>query len=113
MPPEHVFADYHELLALSEVDLVEILLPHHLHCQATLDAAAAGKHISLQKPMALTVAEADGMVAAAQAAGVIFKVFENFIFYPPVQARQGAHRSRRDRRTAHHSHQEQCCYQPQ
>jgi predicted dehydrogenase len=83
--PEHVFADYHDLLALPEVDLVEILLPHHLHCQATLDAAAAGKHISLQKPMALTVAEADGMVAAAQAAGVIFKVFENFIFYPPVQ----------------------------
>jgi predicted dehydrogenase len=84
IPKERVFTDYHDLLALKEVDLVEILLPHHLHYQATLDAAAAGKHISLQKPMALTVAEADEMIAAASQAGVIFKVFENFIFYPPV-----------------------------
>jgi predicted dehydrogenase len=84
VPSDRVFTDYHDLLALPDVDLVEILLPHHLHYQATLDAAAAGKHISLQKPMALTVAEADGMIAAAQKAGVIFKVFENFVFYPPV-----------------------------
>lgn len=83
--PERVFTDYRDLLALPDVDLVEILLPHHLHYQATLDAAAAGKHISLQKPMALSVQEADGMIAAAEQAGVIFKVFENFIFYPPVQ----------------------------
>ncbi len=82
---DRVLGDYHDLLALPDVDLVEILLPHHLHYQATLDAAAAGKHISLQKPMALTVAEADEMIAAAGNAGVIFKVFENFIFYPPVQ----------------------------
>ena len=85
VPADHVFTDYRDLLALPDVDLVEILLPHHLHRQATLDAAAAGKHISLQKPMALSVAEADEMIAAAEQAGVIFKVFENFIFYPPVQ----------------------------
>lgn len=83
--PNRIFADYHDLLAVPEVDLVEILLPHHLHHQATLDAAAAGKHISVQKPMALSVAQADEMIAAARHAGVIFKVFENFIFYPPVQ----------------------------
>ena len=85
LPENRIFTDYHDLLALPDVDLVEILLPHHLHYQATLDAAAAGKNISLQKPMALTVAQADEMIAAAERAGVIFKVFENFIFYPPVQ----------------------------
>ncbi len=85
VPDEHIFTNYHDLLALPDVDLVEILLPHHLHFQATVDAAAAGKHISLQKPMALSVAEADQMIAVAHKAGVIFKVFENFIFYPPVQ----------------------------
>lgn len=84
VPNDSIFSDYHDLLALPEVDLVEILLPHHLHYQATLDAVAAGKHISLQKPMALSLAEADEMIAAAEAAGVMFKVFENFIFYPPV-----------------------------
>lgn len=85
VPESRIFTDYHALLALPEVDMVEILLPHHLHYQATLDAAAAGKHISLQKPMALTVQQADAMIAAAKQAGVIFKVFENFVFYPPVQ----------------------------
>lgn len=82
---DHIFSDYHDMLALPEIDLVEILLPHHLHCQATLDAIAAGKHVSVQKPMALTLAQADQMVSAAKTAGLILKVYENFIFYPPVQ----------------------------
>ncbi len=80
-----IFSDYQEMLALEEIDLVEILLPHHLHHPATLDAIAAGKHVSVQKPMALTVDQADEMVVAARDAGVILKVYENFIFYPPVQ----------------------------
>jgi predicted dehydrogenase len=82
---DHICTNYHDLLALPDVDMVEILLPHHLHCQATIDAAVAGKHISVQKPMAISVEEADRMIAAAQRAGVILRVFENFIFYPPVQ----------------------------
>jgi predicted dehydrogenase len=84
VPEERVFTDYRALLDLKEIDLVEILTPHNLHYQHTLDAAAAGKHISLQKPMAVSVAQADEMIAAAKNAGVILKVFENFIFYPPV-----------------------------
>lgn len=84
VPETHIFSDYRDLLALQEVDLVEILLPHHLHHQATLDAATARKHISLQKPMAFNLQQADDMIRAAREAGVIFKVFENFIFYPPV-----------------------------
>jgi predicted dehydrogenase len=85
VPPDRVFGNYHDLLDLPDVDVVDILLPHHLHYQAALDAAAAGKHISLQKPMALNVQQADEMTAAAHKAGVIFRVFENFIFYPPIQ----------------------------
>ena len=85
VPPERIFHNYHNLLTLADIDLVEILLPHHLHCQAALAALAAGKHVSVQKPMALTVAQADKMTAAADQAGLILRVFENFIFYPPVQ----------------------------
>lgn len=80
-----IYTNYHDLLALPEVDLVEILLPHHLHHTAVLDAAAARKHVSVQKPMAFSVEQAQEMIDATQRAGVIFKVFENFIFYPPVQ----------------------------
>ena len=79
-----VTTDYHELLALERVDLVEILLPHHLHVEAALAAFAAGKAVSLQKPMATTREGADRLIAAAEQAGVPFRVFENFIFYPPV-----------------------------
>jgi predicted dehydrogenase len=67
------------------VNLVEILLPHHLHRPAALAAFAAGKNVSLQKPMALSLSEAADINLAAERAGVFFKVFENFVFYPPVQ----------------------------
>ncbi len=74
--------DMEDLLACPDVDLVEILLPHHLHLDAALKAIDAGKVVSLQKPMCVTMAEADRLVAAADAADRAFKVFENFVFYP-------------------------------
>ncbi len=84
VPNRRVFADYADLLACEEVNLVEILLPHHLHHPATLAAVRAGKHVSVQKPMAIELAQADEMIAEAKRAGVVLRVFENFIFYPPV-----------------------------
>lgn len=78
-----VYTDYQKLLAEAGVDLVELLVPHHLHADMTVAACQAGKHVSVQKPMALTVAEADRMIQAAGRAGVTLRVFENFVFYPP------------------------------
>jgi predicted dehydrogenase len=78
-----VYSEYAELLADPDVDLVELLVPHHLHAEMTVAACRAGKHVSVQKPMALTVAEADRMIQAAEQAGVTLRVFENFAFYPP------------------------------
>jgi predicted dehydrogenase len=81
--------DLDHFLARPDIDLVEILLPHHLHLSAALKAIAAGKIVSLQKPMCRNLDEADQLVAAAEASGRPFKVFENFVFYPPVmKARQ-------------------------
>ena len=79
-----ILDDYRALLARGDVDLVEILLPHHLHLPVALEAVAAGKIVSLQKPMGLSLAEADRLVAAAEASDRPFKVFENFLFFPPV-----------------------------
>ena len=76
--------DVDALLARPEVDLVEILLPHHLHLDAALKAIDAGKIVSLQKPMCISLTEADRLVAAAESSDRPFKVFENFLFYPPV-----------------------------
>jgi predicted dehydrogenase len=75
-----VYTDYRKLLADPEIDLVELLVPHHLHAEMTVAACQAGKHVSVQKPMALSTAEADQMIAAADRAGVVLRVYENFVF---------------------------------
>ncbi len=81
--------DYRDLLADPKVDAVEILTPHDLHEEMAVAALAAGKHVSLQKPMARTLAEADAIAAAAAASGQVFRVFENYRYYPPyVRAKE-------------------------
>lgn len=63
------YTDYRELLGKADVDTVCIFLPHHLHAPAALDALAAGKHIFIEKPLAMNVAECDAIATAAQKAG--------------------------------------------
>ena len=76
--------DYHQLLARADVDAVDICVPNHMHAEIVQAAAAAGKHIYCEKPLAMDVAEAKAMVAAAQAAGVITQMTFNFRFVPAV-----------------------------
>lgn len=59
-----VLADYRE--GLDRVDAVSILVPHHLHYPITMDALRAGCHVLLEKPFALTLDEADEMIAEAE-----------------------------------------------
>jgi len=80
-----VYKNYEEVLADPDVDAIELLVPHHLHCEMAVAACDAKKHVSVQKPMALNLAECDAMIEAARRNGVKLKVFENFIFYPPYQ----------------------------
>jgi predicted dehydrogenase len=76
------FTDYRQLLADPAVDAVEVLTPHSLHAEMTIAALEAGKHVSVQKPMAISVAECDAMIAAANRSSKTMRVFENFRYYP-------------------------------
>ncbi|RED58628.1 Gfo/Idh/MocA family protein [Cohnella lupini] len=64
------YGSYEELLADSRIDAVYIPLPNHLHREWTIRAAAAGKHILCEKPLALTAKESLEMAEACADAGV-------------------------------------------
>lgn len=78
-----------DLLADPAVDAVSVCLPHRLHRPVVLEALAAGKHVLVEKPLALTVAECDEIAVAADAAGRTVGVQHNQLFFPPhVRARE-------------------------
>ncbi len=78
----HHFADYRKLLERPDVELVVIGAPNDLHAQIAVEAAAAGKHVVVEKPLALNLAEADRMIAACRAAGVKLMYAEELCFAP-------------------------------
>lgn len=77
------YTDIQEMLADTQIDAVEILTPHHLHEEMVVAAARAGKHVALQKPMTISMESADRILKATREAGIVFKVSDNYVFYPP------------------------------
>jgi predicted dehydrogenase len=65
------------MLKASAVDLVAIITPHNTHAPLALQCLRAGRHVVCEKPMALTTAECDAMIAAAEKAGVMLSTFHN------------------------------------
>jgi len=81
------FADWKKMLKQmgDEIDAVDICLPHHLHKPAIIDAARAGKHILCEKPLCLTLREADVIGRALRKARVTYMSAHNQLFMPCVQ----------------------------
>jgi predicted dehydrogenase len=69
--------DYDALLQRGDVDAIHLCVPHDLHASMSIAALKAGKHVLCEKPIALTLDEADAMIAAATAAGKILMVNHN------------------------------------
>jgi predicted dehydrogenase len=76
------FADWRELIADPDVDAIYIATPVFLHAEQTIAAAEAGKHVLCEKPMALSTAECDRMIAASKAAGIHLGIAYYRRFYP-------------------------------
>lgn len=81
---EKYYLDYKQMLKNPLIDAVIITLPHYLHYEAGLESAWAGKHILMEKPMALNVEEADKMIAEAQKSKVILMVGQSRRFSDAV-----------------------------
>ena len=79
-----IYADYADMLASADIDAVDICLPHHLHKDAIVAAARAGKHILCEKPLCLTPEEAAEVSAAVEDAGVTLMCAHNQLFLPAV-----------------------------
>ena len=79
------FTDYHEMLALPELDAVSVALPNFLHAPVSIAAMEAGKHVLCEKPLAATLADAEAMVAASQATGRRLMITFNYRYRGDAQ----------------------------
>jgi predicted dehydrogenase len=76
----HVFADYKELIALPDVDMVSVGLPNTLHAPVSIAAMKAGKHVLCEKPMTISVADAKKMIATSEATKRVLTVNQHMRF---------------------------------
>ncbi|MCC6166434.1 MAG: Gfo/Idh/MocA family oxidoreductase [Caldilineaceae bacterium] len=82
------YTDYHALLARRDVDAVSICVPSGLHAQVAVDALHAGKHVLVEKPIAITLDDADRMIEVAEATGcTLGVVLQNRYNHPMRQVR--------------------------
>jgi myo-inositol 2-dehydrogenase / D-chiro-inositol 1-dehydrogenase len=65
-PSARVYADYHDLLAREQIDIADVVLPSHLHHAVARDVLSSGRHLLLEKPMALTLAQCDDLIRIAR-----------------------------------------------
>jgi len=77
-----VFCDYREMLGEDDIEMVTIAAPNDLHAPMTIDIANAGKHVVCEKPLCLTLEEADEMIDTCRKQGVLLMYAEELLFTP-------------------------------
>ncbi len=88
--PAIVTDDWRKVINRDDVDVVDICSPNSLHREQAVAAAKAGKHVLVEKPIACTVDEADAMIDAAEANGVVLHVAHNVRYLPLAIAARDA-----------------------
>ena len=79
------YGDLSQMLGKEKLDFVDICSPPQTHFQLSMQAMEAGLHVLVEKPMALSVSEADEMVSTSQRSKVKLCVVHNFLFTPIAQ----------------------------
>jgi len=77
-----VFTDYRRMLAERDIEMITIAAPNHLHARMTIEAAEAGKHVVCEKPLCMTLEEADEMIETCRRRGVLLLYAEELYFTP-------------------------------
>lgn len=83
-PNIETYSSLTEMVKKSAVDLVTIITPHNTHAKLALEALKAGRHVVCEKPMAITTAECDAMIAAARKNGVVLSTYHNRHWDGPI-----------------------------
>ncbi|GAB4522341.1 MAG: Gfo/Idh/MocA family oxidoreductase [Anaerolineae bacterium] len=86
IPVPRVYTRYEEMLACDDIDAVSIALPNFLHAPAAIAALEAGKHVLIEKPLAMTAEEGKAMVDAARRTGRKLMICFNYRFRGDSQA---------------------------
>src|SRR5437867_7676063 len=73
-PSARVTQDWREVIASPRVDVVDVVIPNDLHAETAIAALRAGKDVLLEKPMAITAAECDAVLAAERETGRLVSV---------------------------------------
>lgn len=80
----HVYKDYKEMVKRDDVDLISVCLPNFLHHDVVLAAAEAGKNIVCEKPLSITVADAEEVIEVCNKRGVKLMYAEDWCFAPAL-----------------------------
>jgi len=84
-PSAHTFADYEEMLRLVDLDAVVVATPARTHHALAKAALLAGKHVLVEKPMAVSTHECEEMVQLAEAGGLILMVGHTYLYSEAVK----------------------------
>ena len=85
IPVKTTINDWKQLLAMKEIEAVSVCTPNKLHCEPTIAALKAGKHVLVEKPMAMNAEEAKAMVAAGKKAKRLLQIGFQWRFTPAAQ----------------------------
>lgn len=85
-----IYTDYREMLESGPVDAVCVLTGHDTHHTIAIDAMRAGRHVTVEKPMAISVRAGQRMCEVASESGTVLSIAENVNFTPAVRANRWA-----------------------